>query len=133
MFFHVFDGFTEVAHECLGIVFVVCAACHIVINWKGLKAHFMKGVFIPAAVGIAVTSVVFIIFERLYLPVDIVLFNKIIKAPIEESFKALEVNYSQATDRLKQQGISIHGAKTIEDIWKINDADPEQVIDLIME
>ena len=133
MFFHLFDSYTEVAHECLGIVFVVCAACHIIINWKGLKTHFMKGVFIPAAVVITVISVVFVIFERLYLPVDIVLFNRIIKAPIEEAFKALEVNYSHATERLKQQGISIHGAKTIEDIWKINDADPEEVIDLIME
>lgn len=133
MFFHFFDGYTEVAHECLGIVFVVCAACHIILNWKALKTHFMKGVFIPAAVGMTVVSAVFVIFERLYLPVDIVLFNRIIKAPIEEAFKALEVDYSQAADRLHRQGISIQEAKSIQDIWERNGADPEEVIDLIME
>lgn len=133
MFFHLFDGYTEVVHECLGIIFVVCAICHIILNWKALKMHFMRGVFIPALVGVTVVSVVFIIFERLYLPVDIVLFNRIIKAPVNDAFRALDVDYVKARERLARKGINILDATSIEDIWVRNDADPEEVIDLIME
>ena len=133
MFFHLFDGYTEVMHECLGIFFMVCAICHIVLNWQGLRAHFKRGVFIPAAFGITVVAITFIIFQQLYPPIDLVLFNRIIKAPLDEAFKALNVDYSAARERLEEKGISISGAKTIEDIWTKNDSDAETVIDLIME
>ena len=82
---------------------------------------------------VTVVSVVFIIFERLYLPVDIVLFNRIIKAPVNDAFRALDVDYVKARERLARKGINILDATSIEDIWVRNDADPEEVIDLIME
>lgn len=28
MFFHLFDGYTEVVHEILGLLFVICYLCH---------------------------------------------------------------------------------------------------------
>lgn len=45
MFFHLFDGYTEVVHELLGVFFVICAMFHIILNWKALKIHFKRGVF----------------------------------------------------------------------------------------
>ncbi|GEP98724.1 hypothetical protein CCY01nite_49840 [Chitinophaga cymbidii] len=66
-------------------------------------------------------------------PVDITIINKVIKAPINDAFKALDVDYSAASGRLKANGISIEKAMTIEDIWINNNADPEKVIDLITE
>ncbi len=133
MFFHLFDGYTEVVHEFLGVFFVVCAVFHIILNWRGLRVHFKKGVFIPALLGILVISVILIIGESMYPPVDTVIINKIVKAPIDSAFKALEVDYSEAVKRLETNGISIDGATTIESIWINNNADPEEVIDLIME
>lgn len=133
MFFHLFDGYTEVVHEYLGIFFVVCATAHVILNWKGLRIHFKKGVFIPAAIGLFAVSVGFIAFSTLNPPVDTVLLNRIIKAPIKDAFKALEVDYPEAVKRLEGNGISIGRATTIEDIWIKNDSDPEKVIDLIME
>src|SRR5690554_7974283 len=47
MFFHLFDGYTEVVHEILGLFFVVCTILHIILNWKALKLHFKKKVFLP--------------------------------------------------------------------------------------
>jgi len=117
----------------MGIFFVICAVSHIIINWKGLRGHFKKGVFIPATLGVLAVSVVFIVLSKVYPPVDTVLLNKIIKAPIYDAFKALEVNYSEASKRLETKGISIEGATTIEAIWINNGADPEKVIDLIMD
>ncbi|MGK9120968.1 DUF4405 domain-containing protein [Olivibacter jilunii] len=48
MLFHLFDGYTEVMHESLGLVFVIFAIFHILVNWKSLKIHFGKKVFFPA-------------------------------------------------------------------------------------
>lgn len=133
MFLHLFDGYTEVVHEYLGVFFVVCAVFHIILNWKALKIHFKRGVFIPALLGVVVISVTLIVGESMYPPVDITIINKIVKAPINDAFKALEVDYSEARKRLETNGISIEGATTIEAIWINNNADPEKVIDLIME
>lgn len=133
MFFHLFDGYTEVAHEYMGMFFLVCAISHIILNWKGLRSHFKKKLFIPASLGVLTVSVVFVIFETLKPPVDIVIVSKIVKAPISDAFRALEIDYSEASKRLGTNGISIDGATTIEAIWINNDADPEEVIDLIME
>jgi len=132
MFFHLFDGYTEVVHEYLGVFFVVCAVFHIILNWKALKIHFKRGVFIPALLGVLAISVTLIVGESIYPPVDTIIINKIVKAPINDAFKALEVDYSEAYKRLKTNGISIEGATTIEAIWINNNADPEKVIDLIM-
>ena len=132
MFFHLFDGYTEVVHEYFGVFFMVCAIFHIILNWKGLRVHFKKGVFIPALLGISVISVILIIGESMYPPVDTVIINKIIKSPIKNAFLALDVDYSEAVKRLEKNGISMDGATTIESIWINNNSDPEEVIDLIM-
>jgi amino acid transporter len=110
MFFHLFDGCTEVVHEFLGLFFVVCAVFHVILNWKALKIHFRKRVFIPAALAVAVISMLLIVQQHYNPKVDTILLERIIKAPI-----------------------SIDGAATIEDIWIINDAEPEKVFDLITE
>lgn len=132
MFFHLFDGYTEVVHEYLGVFLVICAIFHIILNWKALKIHFKRGVFIPALLGVLAISVTLIVGESIYPPVDTIIINKIVKAPINDAFKALEVDYYEACKRLETNGISIEGATTIEAIWINNNADPEKVIDLIM-
>lgn len=133
MFFHLFDGYTEVVHELLGIFFVVCAVFHIMLNWKALKIHFKKNVFIPAGLTVAVISALFIVQQQVNPKVDTILLERIIKGPIDDVFKVLRVDSAEAVKRLQANGISIVGAKTIEEIWINNDADPEEVIDLITE
>ena len=133
MFFHLFDGYTEVVHELLGVFFLVCAIFHIMLNWKALKIHFKRGVFIPAGLAVAVVSILFIVQQQLHPKVDTILLDRIIKAPINDVFKALQVDSAQAVRRLQANGISIGYAKTMEEIWMNNDADPEVVFDLIME
>lgn len=133
MLFHLFDGYTEVVHEILGLFFIICAIFHIILNWKALRIHFKKGVFIPALLGVLVLSVILIVSERMSPPVDLIIFNKMVKAPINDAFRALDINYEKASEKLKENGLSIEEATTIEDIWINNDSNPEKVIDLIME
>jgi hypothetical protein len=131
MLFHLFDGYTEVVHECLGTFFVICAIFHVILNWQALKIHFKKGVFLPAMLGVLTISIAFVVLETMRPPVDMIIINRIIKAPIDDAFKALEVDYAEVSERLKINGIFIERAKTIEDVWVNNNADPEKVIDLI--
>jgi hypothetical protein len=133
MFFHLFDGYTEVVHEILGLFFVVCAVFHIILNWKALKIHFKKGIFIPSALAVAVVSILFIVQQHNNPKVDTILLERIIKAPIDDVFKALQVDSFEAVKKLEANGISIEGAATIEEIWISNDAGPEKVFNLIME
>lgn len=132
MLFHLLDGYTEVVHEILGLFFIICAFFHILVNWKALRIHFKKRVFIPALLGVLTLSAILIISERMSPPVDLAIFNKMIKAPINDAFRALDVNYEKASEKLRENGMSIEKATTIEDIWIINDSNPKEVIDLIM-
>jgi hypothetical protein len=133
MLFHLFDGYTEVVHECLGTFFVICAIFHIILNWNALKIHFKKGVFLPVLFGALTISGVLIVLERMHPPVDTTIINRVIKAPVDDAFRALGVDYFEVSKKLKAKGISIEKARTIEDIWINNNADPEKVIDLITE
>ena len=133
MYLHLFDGYTEVVHEYLGLTFVVFAICHIILNWKALKFHFGKKVFIPAGIAVLLISIGFIVLEQMYVPIDIVLIEKVIKAPISDAFKVLEIDYSNASQTLEHHGILIGNSKTIEDIWIMNESSPEEVIELLFE
>lgn len=133
MFFHLFDGYTEIAHEYLGIFFVICAILHIAINWKALKIHFKKGVFIPAASAIAITSALFVVLQQLHPKVDTLLLERITKAPIGDVFTALQIDHREVTKKLAAKGISLQGATTVEDIWIKNNTSPEEVFDLILQ
>lgn len=131
MFFHLFDGYTEVAHEFLGFFFVICAVFHIILNWKPLKIHFKKSVFRPAAIAVAILSILFIIQQRHDPKVDTIILERIIKAPVNDVFKALRVDPAEAVKRLEAKGISLEEVATLEEIWINNDANPKEVIDWI--
>jgi hypothetical protein len=132
MLFHLFDGYTEVAHELIGIGFVLAAILHIILNWKGLKVHFMKQVFFPSAIAVTVLTLFFVYLERRQLPLDIVIVDKTFKAPIKESFKILNIDYQLAIQKLEEKGYNTSDLKTLEDIWKKNNTDPQEVIELLM-
>jgi len=131
IFFHLFDGYTEVVHEFFGLFFFICAIFHILLNWKALKIHFKKGVFFPAALALAVISFLFIVEQQSSPKVDTILLERISKAPIADVFKALQVDSLGAVKRLEANGIAIEGAATLEELWMNNDTNIMEVFDLI--
>ena len=133
MLFHLFDGYTEVVHEILGLLFVVCAIFHIILNWKALKIHFKKGIFLPALFGVLTISAMLIVSEKMYPPVDLQMMERIVKAPVSDAFRALNINYQEAAGKLKEKGILIEKAHSLEDLWTQNNVDPEGIIDLLLE
>src|SRR5690606_1309292 len=131
MFFHLFDGYTEVVHEFFGLFFFICAIFHVILNWKALKIHFTQGVFLPAALALAVISILFIVEQQSSPKVDTILLERISKAPIDDAFKALQVDSLAAVKRLEANGISIEGAASLEEIWTNNETNIMEVFDLI--
>lgn len=75
----------------------------------------------------------FIILERIYVPLDIVIIEKVLSAPISESFNILGVDYIKASKKLAEHGILIGDAKTIEEICRKNQVSPPDLIELIFE
>lgn len=133
MLFHLFDGYTEVAHEILGLFFVILSVLHVLLNWKALKIHFRKRVFIPAAIAVAAISILLIIEQNNNPKFDTILLEKFKKAPIGSVFQVLQVDSVATVEKLEANGISLDEATTMEEIWMNNKVNPEKVIDLIME
>ncbi|XXX76429.1 DUF4405 domain-containing protein [Sorangium sp. So ce134] len=132
MFFHLADGFTEVLHEVLGLTFVLFVALHVVINWKSMRSYFGKTNFTIAAAAVTILSGGLIALERAQLPVDLIILEKVARAPISHSFRVLEIDHTKAATALNKRGIELDGAETIEDIWVNNDSSPEEVVETLV-
>ena len=133
MFFHLFDGYTEVVHEFFGLFFFICAIFHVMLNWKALKIHFKRGVFIPAALALTVISLLFIVEQQYSPKVNTIILERISKAPIVDAFKALQIDSLTAVKRLEANGILLKKAETLGDIWTKNETNIMEVFDLITE
>lgn len=133
MFFHIFDGYTEVVHEILGVIFVVFSVLHIILNWKALKIHFKKRVFILSTIVVAVISILLVIQQQKSPKFDTILIERITNAPIEDVLKVLQVDSIVVVKRLEENGISFIEGASMEEIWINNKVSPKKLFDLIIE
>lgn len=133
MLFHIFDGYTEVVHEILGLFFVVFSVLHVILNWKTLRIHFKKRIFIYATIVVAVISVLLVVQQQNNPKFDTVLIERITKAPLGDVLKVLQVDSVEAVKRLEINGISYKEKESIEEIWINNKVHPIKILDLIME
>ena len=133
MFFHIFDGYTEVVHEILGVIFVVFSVLHVILNWKALKIHFKKRVFILSIIVVAVISILLVIQQQKSPKFDTILIERITNAPIEDVLKVLQVDSIVVVKRLEENGISFIEGASMEEIWINNKVSPKKLFDLIIE
>jgi len=133
MFFHIFDGYTEVVHEILSVIFVVFSVLHVILNWKALKIHFKKRVFILSTIVVAVISILLVIQQQKSPKFDTILIERITNAPIEDVLKVLQVDSIVVVKRLEENGISFIEGASMEEIWINNKVSPKKLFDLIIE
>ena len=133
MFFHIMDGYTEVLHEFMGLFLVILSILHIIVNWEMLKKHFKKKIFWVTILVSPIISALFVVQQQANPKVDTIIMERIVKSPIPHLFNALQVDSLETAKRLEVYGVSLEGAKILEDLWINNDVRPEKVIDLITE
>lgn len=133
MLFHILDDYTKVVHELLGAVFVVFSVLHVLINWKSLKSHFKNRTFIISGIVVLALSIGFIILGKMDVNHEQIMIEKLIKAPVSESFSVLGLDYDNVESKLKENDIIIGESKTIEEIGIHNRKSPKKIIELIIE
>src|SRR5690606_29953739 len=78
MFFHLFEGYTEVVHEVLGLFFTISFFFQILFIWKALKINIKKAFFLPELFGEIIITSLLVEMKRQYPPVDLQIMNRII-------------------------------------------------------
>lgn len=133
MLFHIFDDHTKIVHELLGTVFVIFSIFHVILNWKSLKSHFKNKVFIISGIVILVVSTGFVILGKMHIDHEGIVIEKVVEAPITESFNILNLDYNEVEKILKKNNIEIGDSKSIKEIGTNNKKSPKKIIELIIE
>lgn len=131
MFLHILDGYTEVLHELLGVVFIIFSILHIIINWKALKNHLKSDKFGIAIVITIILSLGIVLAGKGHGDHERFILNKLITANINSTLSILEIDYQDAVLILKNENITIGNATTIQEIGINNNIAPKDVIELI--
>ncbi|WP_438023970.1 hypothetical protein [Sorangium sp. So ce233] len=58
--------------------------------------------------------------------------GEVARAPIFDSFRALEIDRVKTTTVLNKKGIELDGAEAIEDVWVNNNSSPEEVVEALV-
>lgn len=132
MLFHILDDYTKVVHELLGIVFVLFSILHVILNWKSLKTHFKKRVFIASGIVVLIVSVAFVVLAKMEVDHEGIMIEKLVEAPISESFSILKLDYNQVEKTLKEYNVVIGESKSIMEIGTNNNKSPKDIIELII-
>ena len=101
---------------CFSLIFVLFSALHIIINWKSLKSHFKKKIFIASAIIVLLLSIGFIILEKVHVNEEHVMMEKLFNAPVSNVLSVLDVEHKEAEIILKNHNITIGSSKTIEEM-----------------
>jgi len=132
MFFHVFDGYTTVVHDILGLAFVVFSVLHLIINWKSMKSHFKKRVFISSGIIVLVFTILFVSAGKMHENLEHDIIGKLIKSPVLHSFNVLNIDYHQAESILEKNNIIVGASETIEEICINNQISPKKILELLV-
>lgn len=132
MFFHFFDSNVKGLHEILGLAFVVAVLCHLYYNWKLMKKYFTKKTFFASLIFTTIISIGFIIqSSQEGLNGKWVLVNGAMNAPTEKLYALLDIK--NAEEKLRQMNFPVTKANSIQELAKLNSANPWELIKILSE
>lgn len=108
LYFHIFSANVKLLHELLGLAFVVIVLGHVIANWNAMKSYFNKRTFyISVALMFIVTSG--FIVQSLNQPPSgkAIILTSIMKAPIQDVFKILNLKEEDAKKVLEAKGFVV--------------------------
>lgn len=133
MFFHLFDDYTNVVHEFLGLTFAFFAVLHIINNWKSIVNYSKKRLLAVPSIVVLLISVALIIGGILHGNIERRMLEKLAASPACFSFTVLNGNYSQAKNILANNRIFVKDSlESIEQISARTSTSPEEIVGMIM-
>lgn len=133
MLFHIFDGYTEVLHELLGVLFLIFSVLHLLVNWKSLATHLKKKSFIFSSILILLLSAGIVIMGKGHGDYQRYIVKKLSNADLVNTLEILEIDYSKADSILKEKNIVIGNCKTITEIALKYDKPSKDILEFITE
>lgn len=132
MYFHLNSKLVKELHEVLGLVFVIAALLHVLMNWKSMRSYFKKRIFITAFLIISIISTIFISqsINKGDSP-KAILIDKVLNASLNDSFKLINGDYENAVKKLQLKNIEIFEAKNINEIAKEYGISPFKIVKII--
>lgn len=131
MFFHLFDGYTELIHELLGLTFVGAIILHLILNKKSLKNYVWKKSFVFAVCIVLILSLILLIINKKESPTDIII-QKILNSPLEISLLILGDDYKLAKEKLNHHKIKIEGAQSLLEVAEMNNTSPSNIAKILI-
>jgi len=133
MFFHLLDDYTNVVHEFLGLAFVIFIVLHVASNWISVKSYFKNQKFIIPSIAVLILAIALVIIGVIKGNLEREILERLTKAPVSNSFKALNIDFNQAKTILEKNKIVINNPEeSLEDICIKNHKSPEEVMELIV-
>lgn len=134
LYFHFFNGYIKSLHEILGLLFVAATAFHVFVNWKSMKNYFSKKIFLSFLILFTLISASFITksLDQTNNPKKYVL-QHVIKAPLQNSFKLLNLDEKTALALLQSKGFSVSKQQSLQAIAKENKTSPFEIIALLIQ
>lgn len=109
MFFHLFDGYTEVMHEFLGLAFSLFAILHIAVNWKSIVHYSQKRRLILPSGVVLITGITLIFAGRMKEDVQSDAALRLASAPLYNAAPVLNTTYAAIKNRLNSAHIVVNG------------------------
>lgn len=133
MLFHIADGFTEVVHELLGLIFVIITILHVIINWKALKTHFGKKTFSSSMAVVFLCSFLIIYLGQGHGETERIILTKLSQAPLSVSMEILGLQQNEVEIILSDNGIEPGKSGSIEEISIASKKSPKEILELLLE
>ncbi|OHB67080.1 MAG: hypothetical protein A2Y77_17500, partial [Planctomycetes bacterium RBG_13_62_9] len=122
-------------HELVGVLFVVSAVVHLVLNWGCFVSYLSKPV--SAVLGVVVVAIITSLFlgggeEPPGRPPIMDIVHRIESAPLAHVAPLFGIETEAAAEHLRREGMSLSGdGQTIEDIAASNGKRPHEVLNVL--
>ncbi|RXJ59994.1 DUF4405 domain-containing protein [Candidatus Marinarcus aquaticus] len=133
LYFHIFNANVKLLHELLGLAFIIIVLGHVMVNWNAMKSYFNKRTFYTSVALMFIVTSGFIV-QSLNQPPSgkAIILTSIMKAPLQDVFKVLKVDESEAKKVLEAKGFVVESNEhSLEEFAQKNNTSGFNIISLL--
>lgn len=133
LYFHIFNNHVKLLHELLGLAFVIIVLGHVLVNWNAMKSYFSKRIFYTSVALMFFVTSAFIVQSLNQPPSGKgIILTSIMKAPVKDVFKVLNINENEAKKVLETKGIVVQSnQQSLEELAHQNNTSEFKIISVL--